>query len=106
LSLLPLRFKLGLGPELVSDAERADLKAKLIAACEKDELGPFYEKVVADLGWPKDVAFAVKLNTANQKRLDEINAKIKDAEENQGEIEVRESLLLKVTQNPCLFCFF
>jgi 26S proteasome regulatory subunit N7 len=97
LSLRSLRFKLGLGAELVGDAERAALKAQFVAACEKKELGPLYNAVSGELGWNKDVQLVVKLEAANKKKLDEIQARIQDAEENQGEIEVREALLAKAS---------
>ncbi len=97
LSLVALRFKLGLGPEVVGEAELRSLQTQFVSECEKEELGPLYTRVASELGWPRNVELVVRLESANARRLDELNARIKDAEENQGEIEVREALLAKAT---------
>ena len=56
-------------------------------------MAPFYEDLCKDLGWTKDSSLAEKLSTANKAKLAEMDAAIVDAEENLGEMEVREANL-------------
>ena len=50
---------------------------------------------VKDGLWKKDEALAKELDDLNKKQLEALEAKIKDAEENLGESELREALLNK-----------
>lgn len=45
--------------------------------------------------WPKDAALQSSLEADVEKELEELDAKVKDAEENAGESEVREALLAR-----------
>lgn len=47
--------------------------------------------------WPKDAAVPAAMEAANEKELAELDATVKDAEENAGESEVREALLARAT---------
>lgn len=60
-------------------------------------MAPFYHRVCGELGWTKDVALVAELEANNTKKLSELDARIKDAEENLGESEVREALLARAT---------
>ncbi len=60
-------------------------------------MAPYYHRVCADLGYPKDVSLVVQLEANNAKRLEELSNRIKDAEENLGESEVREALLARAS---------
>jgi 26S proteasome regulatory subunit N7 len=55
-------------------------------------LAPLYEHVCSELGLPKDEAKLAEMRSANTQRLAELEAKLKDAEENLGETEVRDAL--------------
>jgi 26S proteasome regulatory subunit N7 len=59
------------------------------------ELSHLYTFVCAELGWDFDAALLKKMTEANEKHLEELEAKIKDAQENLGESETREALLAK-----------
>ena len=50
-----------------------------------------YEQICKSLGWTPDAGQLSNMQAANQKRLGEIEEKIKDAEENLGDIEVRDA---------------
>lgn len=58
-------------------------------------MAPLYEQVCAELGWTVDKAKFDAMTEVNEKTLKELEDKIKDAEENLGETEVREALLAK-----------
>lgn len=50
-----------------------------------------YEQICKDLGWTPDAGQLSNMQTTNKKKLEEIEEKIKDAEENLGDIEVRDA---------------
>ena len=52
------------------------------------DLAPIYEHLCALLGWPVDAAQLASMQEKNAAKLAELDAKIKDAEENMGEQEV------------------
>ena len=58
-------------------------------------MGPFYKQCVRDLKWDEDAKLKKDLAEANKKELQNLEDKIKDAEESLGESEIREALLNK-----------
>lgn len=58
-------------------------------------MGPYYEKICVDLGFPKDAALSAKLTATNEADLAKIEATIKDATDNLGETEVSDALISK-----------
>lgn len=52
---------------------------------------PLYEEVCKDLGWSPDANQLASMKSANEKQLAELDEKLKDAEENLGDIEVRDA---------------
>lgn len=58
-------------------------------------MAPLYEDLCADLDWTQDASRAQKMRGANEARCRELDAKVTDAEENLGDVEVREALLAK-----------
>ncbi|KAK2723111.1 hypothetical protein QYM36_003336 [Artemia franciscana] len=72
-----------------------EARSTLLKAVHADDMAPFYEDLCKDLGWTKDSSLAEKLSTANKAKLAEMDAAIVDAEENLGEMEVREANLKK-----------
>lgn len=91
LELAQFKFLLSL-PEHRSDKE---LQGKLMNAIRTENMAPFYEEVCKDLGWPIDQTLLAKMKETNEKKLEELNAVIEDAEKNLGEMEVREANLKK-----------
>lgn len=59
------------------------------------EMAPAYEEICEELGSPVDAAKLEALRTANQQRLEKLDATVKDAEENLGDVEVREARAAK-----------
>lgn len=58
-------------------------------------MAPFYEEVCKDLNWPVDEALLASMKAKNAEQLQELNRVIEDAEQNLGEMEVREANLKK-----------
>ena len=65
-------------------------------------MAPFYEELCRDLGWRLDEGLLKKMKDANEKKLKELDATLDDAEKNQGEIEVRDTLLKKAEYYSCI----
>ena len=58
-------------------------------------MAPFYEHVSSELKWPVDNAHLQKMKEENTREIEELDSKIKDAEENLGELEIRDAYLNK-----------
>lgn len=58
-------------------------------------MAPFYKEVCQDLNWPVDEGLLAKMQAKNAEQLKELDAAIEDAEQNLGEMEVREANLKK-----------
>ena len=58
-------------------------------------MAPFYQHVCNELKWPVDQKKLTDMQNENKKKLEELEEKIKDAEENLGEIEIRDAYLDK-----------
>ncbi|XP_012258466.1 26S proteasome non-ATPase regulatory subunit 6 [Athalia rosae] len=91
LELAQTKFLLGL-PE---HKDEISLKTKLLDAIKAENMAPFYKEVCQDLNWPVDEALLTKMQTRNAEQLKELDAAIEDAEQNLGEMEVREANLKK-----------
>jgi len=91
LELAQLKFLLS------SEQHRNDveIKQKLIDAIKSNDMSPFYEEVCKDLGWTVDSKLLATMKDRNEAQLKELDAAIEDAEQNLGEMEVRESNLKK-----------
>jgi 26S proteasome regulatory subunit N7 len=79
------------GPE----NQKTELKKKIIAAIEKDEMGPFYVSLCEELKWPVEAALRDKLLKINEKTLKSFDDKKEDAEKNAGETEILDALIAK-----------
>lgn len=68
-----------------------ELKALLLSDIEGREQGPLYKSVCTEFNWPIDTAVLSRLTTANTAVLSTLDAKIRDAEANLGENDIREA---------------
>lgn len=66
-----------------------------MTAATPAEMAPAYEGICEELGWDVDTAKLEALQKANQQRLEQLDATIKDAEANLGDVEVREARAAK-----------
>ncbi|CAN8070961.1 unnamed protein product [Agarophyton chilense] len=87
LRLAELRFKASMGDPTAVPVLKKDL-------VERKAL-PLYLEVSTELDWPKDASLQSSMESDIAKELEDLDAKVKDAEENAGESEVREALLAR-----------
>jgi len=74
---------------------KASLSEKLLAGIKADSMAPYYRNLCSKYGWKLDTVLAQKMDSDNAKKLEEIEAKLKDATENLGETEISDALLAK-----------
>jgi len=72
--------------------DRASLQKEILDTIFTRDMAPLYADTCQQLGWPVDNAQLDRMRAANAKKLEELAEKIKDAEENAGEMEVRDAL--------------
>lgn len=93
LTMANWKFSLGLPEAVVTAAEKDDTKAKMLEQIKEKNMTAYYEHLCETLGWKKDAKLAASMKEANDKELEALAAKEKDAKENLGDTEVREALL-------------
>ncbi|KAG2388641.1 hypothetical protein C9374_000080 [Naegleria lovaniensis] len=74
------------------------LVQEILDIVKEKEMGPYYENVLVQQlpdYFKADQTFINSLRESNQKKIQELNEKIEDAQKNLGENEVREALLTK-----------
>jgi 26S proteasome regulatory subunit N7 len=59
------------------------------------EMGPYYEGLCAELKWPVDSILLETMRQKNADRLSRITAQIEDAEQNLGEIEIKDAYIAR-----------
>lgn len=93
LSLLHLRYTL---TSPWSTAEQRDVaKSELIAELEEHNMAPYIRFVYEALGLSVDEAKLKGMDATNEKKVAALDAKLRDAQENLGDSEVRNILLAK-----------
>jgi len=93
LDLAQLRFQLTLPDDLIKD--KAGLTQKLISTITDKKMLPFYLSLAEQFKWEADNALVDALRKSNEEELKTIDDKIKDAQENLGESEIRDALLAR-----------
>lgn len=78
-----------------SQNEKEEAKLLLDKEINLNNMAPFYKHVCTELKWPMDDKKFNEMEEANKKELESLEAKIKDAEENFGEIEQRDANMNK-----------
>ena len=63
-------------------------------ACPAD-LAPLYKHICQETGWSPDGSQLQRMQSANQTKMQELEGKIKDADENLGDTEVKAALTAK-----------
>eukprot|EP00127_Corallochytrium_limacisporum_P000342 Clim_evm37s11 gene=Clim_evmTU37s11 len=72
------------------DINKKQAKEDLLALIQQNEMAPFYEELGKEFGWEVKPEILTALKAVNQKKLDEFAEKLKDAEENLGDVDVRD----------------
>jgi 26S proteasome regulatory subunit N7 len=93
ITLGDLRFKLNND----ATADKKQVKEEILNIVKENQMAPYYSYLVEHEGttFKRDVNLEEELRKQNEVKLKELDDKIKDAEENFGENEVREALLAK-----------
>lgn len=81
--------------QYASKENKEQAKQELEKEITLSNMAPFYEHVCSELKWPVDQKHLDTMAKENKTKLDELDEKIKDAEENLGETEVRDARLNK-----------
>eukprot|EP01098_Paradermamoeba_levis_P001313 TRINITY_DN1149_c0_g1_i1.p1 TRINITY_DN1149_c0_g1~~TRINITY_DN1149_c0_g1_i1.p1 ORF type:complete len:399 (-),score=95.85 TRINITY_DN1149_c0_g1_i1:86-1240(-) len=89
LDLAQLRFLLAV-PQ-----KSAEAKEKLLRSIQEHNMGPFYLSICEQFKWEPDSKILAKIQQVNDEKMAELEKKIKEAEEVEGESEIREALLAK-----------
>lgn len=87
------RYLLTLPSEFVPNKQ--EIIASLETQIKQNNMAPYYESLCKELGWSVDDMLSDRMQQHNQEELKTLDEKLKDAQENLGESEVREALLAK-----------
>ncbi|OUS48924.1 putative proteasome regulatory subunit [Ostreococcus tauri] len=79
------------------DPSNADARAALMAIVEGRNMVATYTAMCERFAWPSDVGTVERMTIANAERLKAIEAKIEDARENLGDVEVRDAMHERAT---------
>lgn len=77
------------------DVDKESLKASVINTCLKDDIVTLYISGGAEFGWAVEEEKVAEMKARIEKEVEKLDERIKDAEENLGESEVREAQLAK-----------
>ena len=77
---------------LLETPEGQGVKDEVMEGVKADSMAPFYEHLCTKHGWMADEALLASMKEANATELEKLKATLADAEENQGEMEVLDSL--------------
>lgn len=80
---------------LLSEKKSVAPNTEFLEAVKADSMAPYYRNVCQKFGWKLDVSLVAEMEAANTKKLEELEAKLKDATENLGETEISDALLAK-----------
>lgn len=75
--------------------DREEAKQLLDKEINLNNMAPFYKHVCSELKWPTDEKKLAEMGAANKKELESLDEKIKDSEENFGEVEQRDANMNK-----------
>ncbi|BHF66792.1 26S proteasome non-ATPase regulatory subunit 6 [Sparganum proliferum] len=76
-------------------AKKAALISEIMCVVREENMTPYYKHVCKQLHLNIDQALVDQMQAANVAKLKELDEKIKNAEKNEGETEIRESMLAK-----------
>eukprot|EP00878_Enallax_costatus_P019958 GHUV01021074.1.p1 GENE.GHUV01021074.1~~GHUV01021074.1.p1 ORF type:complete len:357 (+),score=103.98 GHUV01021074.1:261-1331(+) len=79
----------------VPGVDKQQLQQQILQKVLEHGLAPYYEHICGELGWQIDQGKLSDMQSSNAKQLQELEDKIKDAEGNLGETEVRDALHAK-----------
>jgi len=93
MTLLQLRFEYT--SSLPSLSDKTQIYDKIMAILKTNSMSPYYNLLCELFGWKLDKDLFNEMEAKNAKKLTQLEAKIKDAQENLGDSEVRDALMEK-----------
>ncbi|KAF5222948.1 putative proteasome regulatory non-ATPase subunit 7 [Trypanosoma cruzi] len=93
ISLLHLRHTYA--SQYVDESKREEAKAKILKEAYDHNMAPYLRFICESFAWSLEESKMQEMDAVNAKKLEELDARLKDAQENLGDVEVRESLLAK-----------
>eukprot|EP00891_Asterochloris_glomerata_P007406 jgi/Astpho2/7406/fgenesh1_pm.00114_%23_14_t len=78
-----------------NDKDKPRLQKDILSVIFDHNAAPLYKLTCEELGWSTDGEQLGKMEAENKKALEEMDAKIKDAEENFGAVEVKQAYAAK-----------
>ncbi|DBA00570.1 TPA: hypothetical protein N0F65_007699 [Lagenidium giganteum] len=82
-------------PASTLPAHETAYKDELMAYIKKYNMTPFYKAVCKEFNWPVDEALLSEMTKSNEEELKLLEERLKDAQENLGDIEVLDALWAK-----------
>lgn len=97
MKMADMKYLLGLPDSVVDAPEKAKLRVEMLDAIKVDNLAPLFEELCADpvYKWSSDDVLLAKMKAVNVEELSKIDAQMKDAEDNDGDLEVYDAALAK-----------
>lgn len=81
--------------QILKNVDKPKLQEEILSTIFEADLAPMYKYVCTALNIPMDAEKYAAMKAKNEVKLDELDKKLKDAEENLGETEVRDALHAK-----------
>ncbi|XP_065185006.1 26S proteasome non-ATPase regulatory subunit 6-like [Sycon ciliatum] len=95
LALAQLKFLLTIPKESAQSLNIEDVRKQLMDEIREKDMTPYYEDVCSELKWDVDSQLLATMRENNEKKVKELDDAIEDAEQNLGEIDVRDAVLAK-----------
>ncbi|CBZ51763.1 putative 26S proteasome non-ATPase regulatory subunit [Neospora caninum Liverpool] len=71
----------------------ANTKERLLELIKKNDMLPLYQQVCEEFRWPVDQTLAQSMEMKHKEELEAIDARLEEAKEKYGDVEVRDALL-------------
>jgi 26S proteasome regulatory subunit N7 len=75
--------------------EKSAAQAAIMHQIYENNMRPYWSLIAEMLGWQVDAKRAAEMDKLNELKLEQLAARIQDAQDNLGDVEVREALLAK-----------
>lgn len=93
IKLLHLKYTLNSG--FSQGVEKQQAKEEMMKEIVANNMTKYYNVMCEVFGWVPDSALEKKMQEANETRIKELDAKLEDAKENLGDVEIRDAKIAK-----------
>ncbi|KAJ9449267.1 26S proteasome non-ATPase regulatory subunit 6-like protein [Diplonema papillatum] len=91
--LLLLQWRFEYTSEHKSFEDKDKIQSRILEEIEQHDMAPYYQFLYDSFMWPIDEAKMTTMKENNKKKFSEFEDRLKDAEENYGETEVRDVII-------------